>query len=357
MVKKVKIKVAPKGVGKMKDSQQIYLNTRVKKAMGCWHPKYNPKFHRYKYLHGSVMMACGYRRWVVWWDDSYNWNRLYTGDGYHSAGLKICDKEDIQGFSDIPVRERVKHITDTMDYDMESNEEKDPEDSTTNRNTELAFNHTNPHTKFIHYNTVTPTKEPKAKTVHFENHLTLDSNLFRFTTPEPQDKDNNQQSDDMSEASKHSFVPDSFEIEKSGKVNQPNDEDSFDTAKFNEIMPHDNETSELDMWKDRMKNLVGTKVYVPFDKTKNVEWVVEKIIDNKNTHIEESSDFHPVYDYRHMDPSKINPLKNFLEIFPEDEMRKCVELFNSQVEENNQLPNTTRETKYCRNKTQRTSKS
>ena len=73
------------------------------------------------------------------------------------------------------------------------------------------------------------------------------------------------------------------------------------------------------MWKDRMKNIIGTKVYVPYDKTKSVKWTVEKIIENKNIHVKESSDFHPVYDYRHMDPSKINPLKNFLENFPEEE--------------------------------------
>ena len=158
MVKKVKIKVPPKGVGKLKDLQRIYLNTRVKIAMGCWHPKVNPKLHRYKYLHGSVMMACGYRKWVVWWDDSYNWNHLYTGDVYHSAGLKICNAEDVQGFWDIPIRERVKYITDTMDYEMENTNENDHQDSSTNGNTELTFNLTNPHAKFIHYNTITPLK-------------------------------------------------------------------------------------------------------------------------------------------------------------------------------------------------------
>ena len=55
------------------------------------------------------------------------------------------------------------------------------------------------------------------------------------------------------------------------------------------------------------------------------------MIDNKNIHIEESGDFHPVHDYRHIDPTKINQLKYFLEIFPDDEMEKCVTLFNSKV--------------------------
>ena len=71
----------------------------------------------------------------------------------------------------------------------------------------------------------------------------------------------------------------------------PNDEDSYDTAKFGEIMPHDNEKSELDMWKERIKSIVGTKVYVPYNKNKIVEWMFEKIIDNRNIHTEESGDF------------------------------------------------------------------
>ena len=150
--------------------------------MGCWHPNYNQKLHRYKYLHGSIMMACGYCRWMVWWDNGYKWNWLYTGDGYHSAGLKICNTEDIQGFSNIPIRERVKFITDTMEYIMENSKEKDPQD--THGNTELAFNQTNPHVKFIHYNTVTPSKgSTPTKTVQFGTIFLLIATSFVFRLP------------------------------------------------------------------------------------------------------------------------------------------------------------------------------
>ena len=100
MVKKVTINITPKDPGLPRQSQRIYVNTRVKKLMGTWHPGYNPQVHKSKYLHGSVMMACGYRKWIVRWDDGHNWNQMYTGNGYHSAGLKICEDEDIQGFSD-----------------------------------------------------------------------------------------------------------------------------------------------------------------------------------------------------------------------------------------------------------------
>ena len=94
-------------------------------------------------------------------------------------------------------------------------------------------------------------------------------------------------------------------------------------------------------------------MYVPYNKLKRVEWTVEKIIENKNTHIEDSGDFHPVYNYRCMDPSKVNPLKK-LEIFPETEtkmeMENCVNVFDSQVCEQVELTRSFRETKYFRNK-------
>ena len=280
MVKKITLKVPSKGVAKSKDSQRIYLTSRVKKAMGGWHPNFNPKVHRYQYLHGLVMTACGYRKWVVWRNDGYNWNRLYTGDSYHSAGLKVCNREDIQGFSDIPIRERVKYITDTIQYQLDDNTNGNEEDLPTGAR--LSFTKDSPHTKFVHFHTVTPTKAAK--------------------------------------------------YDQNSPI--PNDEDSYDTAKLDQIVPHDTETSELDIWKDEIKKLIGDKVYVPYDKTKRVEWTIEKIIENKNTHIEESGDFHPVYDYQCMDPSKVNPLKIFLEVFPEKEMEYCVELFNSQDESN-----------------------
>ena len=84
-----------------KKQSEYLCEYKSKKLMGSWHPDYNPKLHRYKYLHGSVMMACGYWKWIVWRDNGLNWNKLCTGTGYYSSGLVVCDK-DHQGFSDIP---------------------------------------------------------------------------------------------------------------------------------------------------------------------------------------------------------------------------------------------------------------
>ena len=72
-------------------------------------------------------------------------------------------------------------------------------------------------------------------------------------------------------------------------------------------------------------------------------------IENKNTPIEDTGDFHPVYNYRCMDPLKVYPLKKLLEIFPETEMVNCVNLFSSQVCQEVELARSTCETKYFQN--------
>ena len=36
----------------------------------------------------------------------------------------------------------------------------------------------------------------------------------------------------------------------------------------------------------------------------------------------------PIFDYKKMDTTKVNPIKNFLEVFLENEMQKCVDRFN-----------------------------
>ena len=53
--------------------------------------------------------------------------------------------------------------------------------------------------------------------------------------------------------------------------------------------------------------MTGSKVDIPYEKHKSVEWTVEDMISNKNIHAEESGDFYPIYDYLYMDPIKINP--------------------------------------------------
>ena len=81
-------------------------------------------------------------------------------------------------------------------------------------------------------------------------------------------------------------------------------------------MPRNNETSKLDQWKERINNTLGNKIYILYNKDKNTVWTAKKLIDNKNIHIQESEDFHLVYDHHCMDPSKINLMKNFLKNFP-----------------------------------------
>ena len=62
MVKKVTANVSLNGPGPPRSILRIYVNTRIKKMMGLRHPGYNPQVHKDKYLHGLVMMACGYHK-------------------------------------------------------------------------------------------------------------------------------------------------------------------------------------------------------------------------------------------------------------------------------------------------------
>ena len=112
-----------------------------------------------------------------------NWNQLYTGNGYHSAGLRICEDEDIQGFSDALGNPTGKSEGNSK-FSENINKLKDaPTDLPV-----LASNKTNPHATFVHYtsNKVTPIKDsPNKKKVSFQDdpkgkNVTLDNNLFRF---------------------------------------------------------------------------------------------------------------------------------------------------------------------------------
>ena len=43
------------------------------------------------------METTGYRSWVIWWDDGYNWNENeYTADTYNSLSL-IIEDDDVHG--------------------------------------------------------------------------------------------------------------------------------------------------------------------------------------------------------------------------------------------------------------------
>ena len=103
--------------------------TRVKKMMGSWHPVFDPKKHCGKYLHGTCVKTTGYRSWVVWWDDGYNWNEnKYTADTYNSSSL-IIEDDDVHGpYSNVDDKEN-----DKVDDESDDNEDNVflPGDTTT----------------------------------------------------------------------------------------------------------------------------------------------------------------------------------------------------------------------------------
>ena len=66
----------------------------------------------------------------------------------------MCDQEDIQDFSNIPLINQMKFITGTMEYESDDNVDIHQDLSIT----DLAFPKINSHLIFVHYNTVTQTK-------------------------------------------------------------------------------------------------------------------------------------------------------------------------------------------------------
>ena len=139
---------------------------------------------------------------------------MHIGDSYHSAGLMVCNRKDIQGFSVIPIRERVKYITDTMEYKLEGNTNGDEEDLSFGAR--LSFTKNSPHVKFVHFNAVTPTKTPiPPKAAKYDRNSPLDTNLFKFSLSGPQDTSNNLHDDSsiVTETFRHSCAPNAYTME------------------------------------------------------------------------------------------------------------------------------------------------
>ena len=92
-------------------------------------------------------------------------------------------------------------------------------------------------------------------------------------------------------------------------------------------MPHCYETNELQVWKQKVKKvkkIIGHTEYITFDKKKNLglEWTVEELVPNKNTHDEDTS-IMPIYDYCTMDLYVVNPLKKIGSFSPRRNDKVC----------------------------------
>ena len=327
---------------------RLHEGTRVKKMMGSWHPIFDPKKHRGKYLHGTCVKTTGYRSWIVWWDDGYNWNENeYTADTYNSSSL-IVEEDDVHGpYSNADDKDNDK----LEDEDIVS--ESDDEDIVpTNTSTKIASS-TKPHARFVHY--VTPTKDSPAKLFKLDTNkietfsklppsdsgTTLTGNLLTFD------------STNLSDSSQHTYHPSPETLINSDLKNCPNDADATEVSKLNKIIPHCTEESELKRWKEKVRKLQGTEVKIVYDKRKglNIVWTIEDFVGNRNIH-EDKHQYLPVFESTKMPTSQVNPMKNFIEVFPEHEMRKCVQAFNDDMldESTKSWFKSTQNNKYWRNK-------
>ena len=96
-------------------------------------------------------------------------------------------------------------ITDIIECDLDESEQDNLQHQP--NNTKLAFTKTNIHAKSIYFNTLTHTKiSTPTKFIRF-NQDQPDNILFQFSIPKLQDKPNNQQNDEASNNSQHSYTP------------------------------------------------------------------------------------------------------------------------------------------------------
>ena len=111
--------------------------------------------------------------------------------------------------------------------------------------------------KYLHGSVMmAPTKtSTPSKAAKYDWNSLLGDNLFKFSFNGPQDTSSNLHNDNsiVTEISRHSCAHDAYTMDKSRHVDIPNNKDSYNTAKSDQILPHDNKTSELDMWKDEIK--------------------------------------------------------------------------------------------------------
>ena len=353
---------------------RLHVGCRVKKVMGHWHPKYNKFLHANKYIHGTVTLSAARKKWIVWWDDGYNYNQTESVHAIHSSGLSIVhEDDDVDGvFSTVTGKNKDDKQGDTATKDGSGLVLTSPTLATET-----------PHARFVHNleNVVTPSSAAKGPYSKYtpppELPATQDSpplatNLFDELVVDDDDdimlvakvSDNqlayrsavsNGDEDKCpsdSSNSRHTCDPSPETISKASKTDQPNDDDANDTWKISNIIPHCHEKSELERYKEKVREVVGEVVRVCYNKKKNlnVEWTIEEKVRNKNTHDEDTS-LMPIYDYQTLDPYKVNPLKNFLEVFPQEEMIKCVNNFNTGVRHDMKLVvQNSKNAKFWRNK-------
>ena len=181
---------------------------------------------------------------------------------------------------------------------------------------------------------MTPTKDSPV------NLLKLDKNKIETFTKLPQSKIASKltgdlltfNSSDVSEASQHTCHPSPDTLLKADNENTPNDADVTELSNLDKIIPHCNEQSELKRWKDKVRKLHGTEIKIMYDKRNklSVTWKIEDFVGNKNIH-EDEHQYLPIFESTKMPTNHINPIKNFMEVFPESEMKLCVDRFNNDM--------------------------
>ena len=89
--------------------------------------------------------------------------------------------------------------------------------------------------------------------------------------------------------------------------------------------------SDIARWKQQSPQLLGKQVKIIYERKKEIVWEVEDIVEHSNNRIDKIIDENMYVD-NFVYYKKVNRLKNFLTMFPVEEMEKCVSNFNQTIE-------------------------
>ena len=158
--------------------------------------------------------------------------------------------------------------------------------------------------------------------------MSKDHSHLRYIYNNTQEEEPEDQSDSDSIAAQG---PTKDEMEKSTNSDIPNDHDFSDIADYRKLIAKDIDSSKLQMWKDKVLKMCGDTVEVKYEKNKKIIWTIDDFCGAQNTHAEDLQ-LQDIVDYQFVsDTTKINPIKDFFEMFPPGQMEVCVARFNAAV--------------------------
>ena len=365
---------------------RIAEGRRVCRRLGYWHPMFDETIHQNKVIFGTVICSTSFHYWSVHWDDGLNWDhgKELAPPSYHSRTLTFVTNQAHESAHGVQDRSTVLELisSNKEDSSEERKERNKLASSGTDDNSDSTTLLSNQE-EYVDTVATTPEDEPKEEPTQLSSQLDIQQPSFHhLVSPSPALKTskehfrkelykkgssiayvineedfrpgmgatnikmsndhlhlryiyNNTQEEDPEDQSDSDSIaaqgPTKDEMEKSTNSDIPNDHDFSDIADYRKLIAKDINSSKLQMWKDKVLKICGDTVEVKYKKSKKIIWTIDDFCGAQNTHAEDLQ-LQDIVDYQFVsDTTKINPIKDFFEMFPPGQMEVCVARFNAAV--------------------------